>query len=164
MCVSNHSLLLTQECLCNPNWTLPRCVHGVLVKADWGKETHLDLIVLWTKLMQYRRTELSWASFVSLCPVFLMLGLSSWFVPLELLSLPGQSSSSLRVSSRCSLCSLIPTLLSFSADWDLAFSRLLEQSQRLYQDNSSFHQLFIKLISLPCDSQFFSSCGDLYPY
>ena len=92
--------------------------------------------------MQYHRTELSWTCFVSLCPVFPIFGLSSWFVPLELLSLLRQSSFSLLGLLRCSLCSLIPTLLlNFSASWDLAFSHLPKQSQRLYQDNSSFHQL-----------------------
>lgn len=55
----------------------------------------------------------------------------------------------------CSLCCLIPALLlNFSASWVLAFSHLSKQPQRLYKDNYSFHQLFIKLVSFACHSQF----------
>lgn len=170
MCVCNHCLLLTQERLCNPNLTLPRCVPGGVGKS-WlgGKRTQFDLILLWTELMRYHRTELSWACFVSLCPVFCIFGLLSRFVPLELPSLLRQSCFSLLGLLGCSLCSLIPTLLlNFSASWDLAFSHLPKQSQRLCQDNCSFYQLFIKLVAFPCHSQFFKApilaVTDFYPY
>lgn len=105
--------------------------------------------------MQYHRTELSWACFVSLCLFFPIFGLSSWFVPLELCSLLRQPSFSLLGLLGCSLCCLIPAfLLNFSASRVLAFSPLPKQPQRLYQDNYSFHQLCIKLVSFACHSQF----------
>lgn len=105
--------------------------------------------------MQYHRTELSWACFVSLCLVFSGFGLSSWFVSLELCSLLRQPFFSLLGLPGCSLCCLIPALLlNFSASWVLAFSHLPKQPQRLYQDNYGFHQLFIELVSFACHSQF----------
>lgn len=115
--------------------------------------------------MQYHRTELSWACFVSLCLVFPIFGLSSWFVPLELCLLLRQPSFSLLGLLGCSLCCLIPVLLlNFSASWVLAISHLPKQSQRLCRDNYSFHQLSIKLVSFACHSPEPHPCGDwLFP-
>lgn len=95
--------------------------------------------------MQYHRTELSWACFVSLCLVFPIFGLSSWFVPLELCLLLRQPSFSLLGLLGCSLCCLIPVLLlNFSASWVLAISHLPKQSQRLCQDNYRFPSALYK--------------------
>lgn len=76
-------------------------------------------------------------------------------MPLELCSLLRQPFFSLLGLLGCSLCCLIPALLlNFSASWVLVSSHLPKQPQRLYQDNYSFHQLFIKLVSFACRSQF----------